>query len=313
MPDTAAPTPIEHLLALKSVAPFSSLPPDDLALLIERAEPRTLAAGDVLVPAGVPLAAIHLLMSGRLEEERNGQPWAVRTPYELVGGVDALAQTGERVVVRATAPTETLELDRDALLEVCLDRFGVLATVATGVAARAIAAHRRLGPNAGYAAPTDAGARAFDGGATPDAAEIVARLHASAALGGTPIHTLAYAAAGGEVVTLEPGHVLWRAGDAADDVLLVLDGRVDCTSDDDRQRFTLGPGEAPGLLDALAGVPRWYGAVAAVRTLGLRLSLATLLDVLEDDPETAVAGLIRLARTVATLVDTVADRRPDTV
>jgi CRP-like cAMP-binding protein len=305
MPDPGV-TPVERLLALKLVAPFSSLPPDDLALLIDRAKPRFLDEGDVLVAEGVPLDAIHLLLSGSLSEERNGQPWAVRTPYELVGGVDALAQSGERLVVRATQPTETLELDRTTLLEICLDRFGILATVASGVAAMEIAARRRLGAAAGYDRASDAARAPLLAGGTLDLAAIVEQLHAVAPLGGTPIHTLVYAAGEGTAVTLEPGHVLWRAGDPADHVVLVLSGRVDCVTPDETQRFSLGAGEVAGLLDALALVPRWCDATAATRVVGLRLPIATLLDILEDDPETAVAALVRLAKATARLVDAVA-------
>jgi len=307
--DVAA-TAVEQLLALKLVAPFSSLPPDDLALLIDRAKPRVLDEGDVLVEEGVPLDAIHLLLSGSLVEERNGQPWATRTPYELVGGVDALARSGERLVVRATQPTETLELDRTTLLDVCLDRFGILATVASGVAAMAIAARRRLGPAAGYDRAPDATSAPLAPAGTLDVAAIVEQLHAVAPLGGTPIHTLVHAASEGTALTFEPGHVLWRAGDPADHVVLVLAGRVDCVAADETQRFSLGAGEAVGLLDALALVPRWYGATAAARVVGLRLPIATLLDLLEDDPETAVAALVRLAQATARLVDGVAGPAP---
>ena len=309
MPTDVAATPIEHLLALKAVQPFSSLPPDDLALLVERAKPRTLDAGEVLVEKGVPLESIHLVLAGRLEEHRDGQRWAIREPYELVGGVDALARTGEHLMVRATEPTQTLELERDDLLEVCQDRFGVLATVAAGVAAMAIAARRRLGSSAGFTDPSADAAPPF-GAREGDVAEIVARLHAIAALGGIPIHTLAYAAAESELVTLDAGHALWRAGDPADHVVLVLSGRLACTSDDGRQRFALSADEVAGALDALALAPRWYEATAATRVVGLRLRIATLLDVLEDDPDTAIGALIRFARATARLVAEVARTQP---
>ena len=295
--------PIEHLLALKAVPPFSALPPDDLALLVERAKPRTLAAGDVLVAEGVPVGSVHLVLAGRLEEQREGRRWADREPYELVGGVDALAQTGEHVIVRASEPTQTLELDRDDLLEVCQDRFSVLATVAGGVAAMAIAARRRLGPTAGFEVvptgmPTSVGSRERLG-----LAETVARLRAIAPLERTPIHTLAYAAAEGEMVVLEPGQTLWRAGDPSDHLLLVLSGLLQCTADDGRQRFALGSDEVAGALDVLALAPRWYDATVGRRLTAIRMEAVALMDVLEDDPDTAVSALIRFASATAALVD----------
>ena len=47
--------------------------------------------------------------------------------------------------------------------------------------------------------------------------------------------------------------------------------------------------------------------------VGLRLPIASLLDILEDDPETAVAALVRLAEATARLVDAVAGAAPDRV
>jgi CRP-like cAMP-binding protein len=302
---------VAHLLALKAVAPFSSLPPDDLALLVERAQPRSLGAGELLVAPGTPLRAIHLVLSGSLEEQRNGQRWAVREPYELVGGVDALANAGERLKVRALEPTQTLELDRDDLLDVCQDRFDVLATVAAGVAAMAIAARRRLGPGAGF--PDVAAATAPAVRPQPDVAEIVGRLRAVAPLGGTPIHTLAYAADEGTLITLDAGQALWSAGDPSDHVVLLLSGRLDCTSDDGRQHFALGPDDVAGLLDGLALAPRWYDATATTPLVGLRMRIAALLDVLEDDPDTAAGALVRFAHATVRLVDEVARRQPASV
>jgi len=303
MATEAGAMPIEHLLALKSVPPFSALPPDDLALLVERAQPRTFDAGDVLVADGVPITSIHLVIAGRLEEERAGRCWADREPYELVGGVDALAHTGEHLVARATERTQTLELDRNDLLEVCQDRFSVLATVAAGVAAMAIAARRRLGPTAGFGVapagvPMAVGSRERKG-----LAETVARLRAIAPLEATPIHTLAHAAEAGELVVLEAGRKLWRAGDPSDHLVLVLSGMLQCTADDGRQRFALAADEAAGVLDALALAPRWYDATVASRVTAIRIETAALMDVLEDDPDTAVSALIRLACVTAELVD----------
>jgi Cyclic nucleotide-binding domain len=257
----------------------------------------------------VPVTSIHLVLEGRLEEERNGHAWAVRAPYELVGGVDALAHAGERLVVRATAPTQTLELERDDLLEVCGDRFGVLATVATGVAAMAIAARRRLGPAAGFAAADADVPAACNVGPGAGLAGIVACLRTMPAIAETPVHTLAYVAAESELVTIERGQTIWRAGDPAAHVLLVLSGAVRCTSEDDSQGFVLGPGEVTGALDALAMVPRWYTASARSTVGALRIRATALLDVLEDDPDTAVQALVRLACATSALIDRVADER----
>jgi len=305
MPIDAPSTSIAHLLALKAVPPFSTLPPDDLSLLVARARPRALLANEVLVAEGKPLESVYLVLDGRFEEYRDDRPWAERAPYELIGGVDALARSGERVVVRATTPAEVLELGRDDLLDVCLDRFAVLETVAGGVATIAIGARRRLGPSAGFE-PLRFDEASRRPGPTLDTAELVARLRAIPAFAGVPVHTLAYCAADSTTLTLEPGQPLWRAGDASDDVVLVLDGAVDGVTQDGAQRFVIGPGEMVGALDAMAGVARWHDASARTAVTGIRIARSAVLDVLEDDPETAIQALVGLACGTAALVDRLA-------
>jgi hypothetical protein len=98
---------------------------------------------------------------------------------------------------------------------------------------------------------------------------------------------------------------VWRAGDRADHLLLIVSGALDCAAGDGI-RFALGPREAAGVLDALAAVPRWYDATASAPLVALRTRLADVMDILEDDPDTAVAGLTQLARTTSGLVTAVA-------
>jgi CRP-like cAMP-binding protein len=296
---------VELLLALKTVPPFSTLPPDDLALFVDRARHRTFAPGALLYAAGAPISTIHLVMEGRVTETRAGRPWAVREAYELVGGVDALASTGDDVVVTAESATRTLELDREAVIEICYDRFSVLATVTAGIAAMAIAARRRLGPSAGYpATPPET---------TPIAAasrlglpERMSALRALPALATTRVQTLGDVAAACSEIALDTGRAAWQAGDPADHIVVILSGTVACATADGVQRFVLGRGDVLGDLDALATVPRWYAATATTPVRALHIRVADLLDVLEDDPETAVEGLTRFATATAALVDQVA-------
>ena len=280
------------------MAPFATLPPEDLALLVERATPRTFEPGQVVIERGTAVEAIHLVVEGTLVEERAGKAWALREPYEIVGGVDTLAASGADVEVRAKGAARTLELGRETLLEVCYDRFDVLNTIATGVAAMAIAARLRLGATGGF------GKRSPQTERLPrdlNLAERVAFLHSMPVLRDTALLTLAEVAARSAQTTFEAGEKLWRTGDRADHLLLIVSGVIDCAVGDGLH-FALGPREAAGVLDALATVPRWYDATARTRLVALRTRLAHVLDVLEDDPATAVAALTQLARATSGLV-----------
>jgi len=300
MPADAAGGTVELLVALKAVPPFSSLPPEDLALLVERATLRTFGPGDIVIARGGLVEAIHLVLEGSLLEERGGQTWAQRRPYDIVGGVDALAGSSTDVAVRAEAATRTLELEREALLDVCYDRFDVLATVASGVASMAIAARRMLGSTSGLGDASSAPASGHDPREL-DLAERVAFMRSIPVLADTAVLTLAGVAATSTPVVVAAGESLWRSGDSADHLLLILSGMIDC-ADDGETRFALGPREVAGVLDALAMVPRWYDATARTRLVALRARIADVMDVLEDDPATAVAALTQLARATSNLV-----------
>ena len=303
MPTDAADTTVELLVALKAVVPFATLPPEDLALLVERATPRTFEPGARVIERGAAVDAIHVVVDGSLVEERAGQAWALREPYEIVGGVDALAGSSADVEVRAKVATRTLELERETLLDVCYDRFDVLNALATGVAAMAMVARQRLGSSAGFGrAPTSTAA------GSPrelSLAERVAFLRSMPLPRDSAMLTLASVAARSTQVTIEAGEPVWRTGDRADHLLLIVSGVLDCTAGEG-VRFALGPREAAGVLDALAAVPRWYDATASTRLVALRTRLTDVMDILEDDPATAVAGLTQLARTTSRLVAAVA-------
>ena len=291
---------IELLVALKGIPPFASLPPEDLALLVELAKPRSFAPGDVVIERGAPVEAIHVVLEGTLLEERGGQTWAVREPYEIVGGVDALAGASTDVAVRAEDSVRTLELEREALLDVCYERFDVLATVAKGVAAMAIAARRLIGSMPWQGERSDSSNTESDVGKL-DLAERVAFMRSIPVLEGTAVLTLAGVAATSTPVAVAAGEPLWRIGDPSDHLLLITSGVIDC-DDEAETRFALGPREVAGVLDALSTIPRWYNATARTRVLALRARMADVMDVLEDDPDTAVAALTQLARATSNLV-----------
>ena len=302
MPAEATGKMVELLVALKAVPPFAGLPPEDLALLVEHATPREFGPGEIVIARGSTVEAIHVVVDGALVEERGGQPWAVREPYEIVGGVDALAGSSTELEVRAKDRTRTLEMERETLLEICYDRFDVLNAIVTGVAGMAIAARLRLGAAAGFGGPAGFGTEPPT--ARLDLAERLAFMRSMPVLHDVAMLTLAEVAARCERVTFAHGETLWRTGDRADHLLIVVSGAVDCAAGDGL-RFAFGPREAAGVLDALAEVPRWYDATARTRVVALRTRVADVLDVLEDDPATAVAGMTHLARATSHLVSLV--------
>ena len=98
-----------------------------------------------------------------------------------------------------------------------------------------------------------------------------------------------------EELRLEPGVRLWRRGDPADHMFLVVSGAVTCTAEDGRT-FRYGPGTAVGGLEALADKTRWYEPVTEVHTVGLRGRSDHLMDLFENYFSMAMDFVSSLAR-----------------
>jgi len=82
---------------------------------------------------------------------------------------------------------------------------------------------------------------------------------------------------------IEPGALLWRAGDAPDHVLMLVKGTVACEADLGRKRFRYGPGTAIGGVEAIAGKPRWYSVTTETPIVALRGRTDQMLDLFEDN------------------------------
>ena len=75
---------------------------------------------------------------------------------------------------------------------------------------------------------------------------------------------------------------------------MLVSGSASCATGEG-QSFTFGPGDALGVLDALAREPRWYGATADDEIVALRIAGEALDDVLEDHVEMGLELLSMLA------------------
>jgi CRP-like cAMP-binding protein len=111
-------------------------------------------------------------------------------------------------------------------------------------------------------------------------------------------------------ITLDAGAELWKVGSPATFMLVLENGTLDCTTEDGAQRFEMGPQSLAGGLDALAGEPRWYDAVAATPLRALRIEIQSLLDVIEDNMEMAVDMLRVFAQVILELEDRAAPGNP---
>ena len=87
------------------------------------------------------------------------------------------------------------------------------------------------------------------------------------------------------------GRELWANGDPATWALTVVSGEVSCQVPGRAEPFVAGPGFPLGGLESVATLPRWFRAEARGTVVGLQGQVEGLIDVFEDNFETASSYL----------------------
>jgi CRP-like cAMP-binding protein len=291
---------VARIMALKALPAFAHLEADDLAMFASRADPREFAPGTPIFGPEEGPQEVHLVVEGRVREERSGAGSRSVEPYALVAPTDVLAGRVGAGAAWAEGPVVTLALERELLLGLLEENFDALLGVAREMASALMDTRRRLGPRAGYDAPADAG-HSVDG--DPGLVERILRLRGGLSRVDARLSTVCRLALETRSASHAAGAALWSAGDPADHAVFLLSGRVRCISEDAAQRFECGSGAILGLEDSLAGQVRWYSAAAAEPVQALLAPTGLLIDLLEDDPPTAVQGLVAAAELVSELLD----------
>jgi CRP-like cAMP-binding protein len=119
------------------------------------------------------------------------------------------------------------------------------------------------------------------------------------------IDALAQLAATVTQVPFQPGHVFWKRGDRARRLGLVVEGSVAGTGlEGTAASFRVGPGHPLGVLEAIAGEPRWHDAAAETAGLLIELDVEDLVDMFEDNVDIALDYLAWLSRRTLALIET---------
>ena len=123
---------------------------------------------------------------------------------------------------------------------------------------------------------------------------------------------LEHLAASGGWLALEPGELLFQAGDPGDAVYVIVDGEVEVrnsTLDGREVRLVaLGPGALVGEMAALDGGPRSADVAATRRARLWRIARSAMLAALEAEPKAAVALVIELSARLRVADGAISDR-----
>jgi CRP-like cAMP-binding protein len=290
--DTAAVT-LERAVALARFPGLEALDPALRTTLAARAELRRFEAGARLT-SDPARPEIHLVLEGRLRQHTARGGTREIGAGGLLGDVAALGPAPGPFDVAVLAPSATLAVGLEDLLDLCEEHFAVLVAVTRSLARAALAAEAQRPPRG---PARRAPAIAERSAAALDLAGRIELLAECPLLAGIAVSTLGQLALDAEVLELERGAVLWEEGSAADRIVVVAGGElVDRTRSG---RRVARAGELAGLLEALAGVARPGRAEAGRALVALSLAPALLVDAMEDDADTAVDVLAALGGALA--------------
>lgn len=271
---------VERILHLKQLPVIGSLPSSELALVAERMRERFFRKGEWLLREGEPARAFYAVLDGLLHVTRGGTTIGHSRSGGVVGGFAILGRDPRGLSLRAETDSLVLEVEADAVFDILEDNFGIMHHVLREIARQLVGiisrqpnpwAHIPVNPDPGLARKGEL-----------DLVERIFFMRTSSPFRLASINALAELSRGLTEVRAEPGTTLWKAGDPASFVSLIVSGEVACTTPGGVAHH-LGPGTPLGSIEATAEQPRWYTAVARTQVTALNGPVDGLIDVFEDN------------------------------
>lgn len=285
--------PVQRLLHLKRSEALGGLGTAELSVIAEHAQERTFRKGQLLLQEGEPTAAMHVVVDGHVHVSRKGRLLGHGGPGAIVGGYAAFARDDTGVGAIAESDTLTLALDAETMLEIFEDHFAVLHHVLKLVCSQLVDV---LAERPGELQRAMPGVRPAE--QAPRELDLVQRifyLRRVPVFARSSINALSELSRNLQEVAFEPGTELWRIGEPANTLLMIISGLALCETADG-VLLVAGPGSPLGALDAVAGRPRFFSARAETRVVALQGTAETLVDVLEDNFEMGMDYLALMAR-----------------
>jgi CRP-like cAMP-binding protein len=284
---------MERHLHLRTLPILRTLSPHDLGLIAEQARPRVFGPGEHLLRWGEPIGAVHIVVEGRILLQRGEQVLGHATTGAGVGGLGFLARDANGVDAVAETDVVALELDGDTLDEILEDNYSILQHFLRETS-RGLVELWHEAPRECLAAQVPMRAQGFDGDL--DLVERMLFLREGLPFIRSSASGLADLARNLVELHFAPGTVLWRRGEPARQVQMLVAGRVSCAAPIPDFALPAEPGYPLGGLDAVAGVPRWYDAVCEGPVVTLSGDVEILYDLFEDNAHVALAYLAQVAR-----------------
>lgn len=300
---------VQRALHLRTFPAFAKLSPEALATLAEPCREKTFEEDEQVMRPGGPAQALHFIIEGRVQVLSGGEVVRSMQAREVIGGLALLTEDPDGVHAVAAEPTRTLALARADLMEVFQDHFEIRSTVIQALARTLV--HRlndkTIGPATADLRPAPPAAEGATFETSPASRlsgphevifEHLQYMMRAFAFADVTVSAAADLAREADIQDAEAGATLWAQGDSAHGIWIPVQGQLR-VEPEDGPVCHVGPGQATGLLDSLAFVPRWTRVIAQTAVRALVLSPDAVLDMSEQHPALAFGLLRSLARSVA--------------
>lgn len=276
---------VERRVALRQLTAFRMLSDDALGAIARLSRRRELAPGSTtVVEPGHERMAVSLL-GGDLRVSRMGRPSRVAEESHVLG-MYWLARDSMPLELYTERGAVVLEFAADRLDEVLEEHFPVWLATAQGIASWLL--------NLAPVSPLQTAERRAES-LVPRLTERIAALQEAMPFARGYVDALMQLDEEAVPVRYEPGDVIWRAGDVADSVLVVLDGAV--------RGLTADEPSGIGSLELFANRPRASALEAVEPTTALRIGKELLYDLVEDHHELARDLLAMIAASIVQIME----------
>ena len=260
---------------------------DSIAGVAQLLEEERVSKGTTLLAAGEPIEHSYFLVEGLVGLYKDGERVGELVPPQAVAAIGVLA--------RISGPPGDIVADEDCVL-LCMngavlrrrleDDFELFSNTMRSIT-RLILEQRR-GLPFDPANPFDS-----DPGVWPERPlDFVDRFRwfwESMPLRDASLDAMGELARQYKEVRLDAGTRLWELGDHSDHFFAIVAGAVEVENGSGKGR--VGAGHTIGFFDTIGDLPRGTTATAATDLVGLHATAAQLFDVLEDQPDLAMALL----------------------
>ena len=283
MPDNT-PSTLRRILTLKQFPILCDAELGELAMFADNVSEVVLPANTLVASGGSRLDALHLVLTGEIAT--TGSRRRTWGPHQLFGGLEVLANREASRTAMTTIATTTLRLLAPDVTELLEDSFGVMLAALRGLAAAYVAGARQQRRACTMPDRPRAESLGF--------VERLMLLRQQPAFSAAPLESLVALAHASEEVSFPAGTLVTHAGTTASSSYVIIDGASSAVSVSGVPR-RLGPGDAIGHLEALAGQPHeeTVGVVEPMRAL--KVEASRVFDIIEDHTDFGRAILAALA------------------